>query len=98
MDLSSLRQVQPILPSSCPEFLDCALSLLAGDALGFAADHAVNALAVDHDVDAVAEIAIWKTLGRDAMFGEAVPGFQCAERRTGETTEFQGHRSTLLVS
>ena len=66
--LASLRKIKAPFPRLRPERFDRTFRLLTGDAIALPSDHAVDALAVHHDVDRIADIVVGQALGGDAMF------------------------------
>ena len=102
VDLAAGRQIKAPFPRLCAQALDCPLCLLAGDAFALAADHAMNALPIDHDVDAVAHVSVGLALGRDAVLREFSPGARMWmagrvrrwKRRLIRTTQADGECNT----
>jgi hypothetical protein len=74
-----------------PGLLDEFLGLRARGAVRFAADDAVNALAIDHDVDREHPVAVSLPLEGDAMLVEFVAGSQLAHIRASEFGKSLGH-------
>src|SRR5437868_11609202 len=63
---------------------DKLLALGAGDAVAAEPDDAVDALAIDHHTDRVAEVAIGETHDRNAVLGQFFPRPQLTDGRAGQ--------------
>lgn len=72
MRLAASRQRQTTLPRLGSLRLDELLALSSGDTVAVEADYAMNALAVDHDVDRIANVAVDQAFGTNAVFADPV--------------------------
>jgi hypothetical protein len=89
--LPTRRQIETPLPGIAASLLNELFALGPGDVLALAPDDAVDALAVDHDVDGITGITIRQALGRNAVLGDGLAGLEAADRGAVKLGEAQGH-------
>jgi hypothetical protein len=73
--LSPFWQIQSTHTRLCAGLLEEVLGLRACDACRLLADHAVNALAIDHNRDRETPVAFGQSLEGNAVLDELLAGF-----------------------
>ena len=90
-DLSAFREIEPIPSGIAADLRDEFLALCSGGAAAVIAHNAMDALAVDHNVDAVSGVAVCPSLRCDALLGDLLAGLKLADRGTGQAGVAASH-------
>jgi hypothetical protein len=91
MGLSPTGEMQPLCPSITSRPLNELLSLGPSDTLALLADHAMDTLSIDHDVDGESDIRVGKAFSGDAVLRYSLAEAKASDCWTVETRESERH-------